>query len=262
VAEDLVQWVVRGEAAIPAGEAWLREPERQRLAHLRFTKRRSEYLVRRLAGKVAVATVLGLGDDAATLGRIGVLNKPTGAPYVTVDDQPAGLEVSLTDRAGWAVCVVGRSGRELGVDLEIVEARSPGFVTDFLAPDERSTVAAWSDASPGAGDLAANLIWSAKESALKVLHVGLGVDTRTVEVRLSPLRRPTPSTPASGWAPLSVTVESATMPGYWRRDGLFVLTVVTAPGTALRPPRPLPGSAALLAAATPVDGWMADPVAD
>ena len=83
---------------------------------------------------------------------------------------PAGVEVSLTDRAGWAVCLVWTEPRPVGCDLELAEPRSRAFVRDFFTEAERRAVA-------GAGRAAgprevANLIWSAKESALKVLQTG------------------------------------------------------------------------------------------
>ena len=65
----------------------------------------------------------------------------------------------------------------VGCDLELVEPRTPGFVADFLTAAEQQSVASRPDP-----DAAANLIWSAKESALKVLQTGLRRDTRSVEV--------------------------------------------------------------------------------
>ncbi len=58
--------------------------------------------------------------------------------------------------------------------------------------------------------LAANLIWPAKESALKVLRTGLRADTRTVEVVLA---EPSGiSTGAGQWQRLSVDREPAGSP--------------------------------------------------
>ena len=256
-----MRWMARGESGIPPGELWLRGPERQRAAGMRFTKRRTEYLLRRLAGKSAVAAVLGLPADAATFGRIGVLNHPTGAPYVTVDDQPAGLEVSLTDRAGWAVCLAGQSLGALGVDLEIVEPRSDGFVRDFLTPSEQAAVAACAAHGPDGHDAAANLIWSAKESALKVLRLGLRADTRTVQVHLPDPTEPARVRPGAGWSPLRVATGIGDMPGWWRREGWFLLTVVAAPGAPVGAPDELPGSEPLLTA-VPVHSWLERPLAD
>lgn len=245
-------WYACGEDTIPAGEDWLAALERERLAQIRFTKRRTEFLLRRTVGKRAVAAVLSLGDDPATCGRIGMLNHPSGAPYVVLDGAVLDLEVSLTDRAGHAVALIRPSGSQargpVGIDLELVEERTNGFVEDFLTAGE----AAWVRAR-GQVAVDANLLWSAKEAALKVLKVGLRADTRTVEVRVDDTVR------ADGWAALEVVQgeSGATFPGWWRRDGHFVLTVVTTHPDG--PPQALPGTGNL-AAAEPIHSWLAEPV--
>ena len=191
-------------------------------------------------------------DDPAALGRIAVLNAPTGAPYVQVDGRRLAMDVSLTDRAGWAVCLVGADLGAVGCDLEIVEPRSPGFVTDFLTGDEQALVAAAGALSGQARDAAAILVWSAKESALKVLRLGLRADTRWVEVVVDQSPR------GDGWARTTTTWRGGrVMPGWWRRDGAYLLTVA-GPGD-LEPPPVLPG-AVDLGRATPVHSWVGRPL--
>jgi 4'-phosphopantetheinyl transferase len=253
--EDASRWLARSEDTIPSGLHWLSARERDRLDQFRFTKRRTEFLLRRWAGKSAVARATGLPADSGTAVRIEVLNHPSGAPFVEVDGRRADLDVSLSDRAGTAVGLVGALGSgpgTLGVDLEVVEPRSRGFVSDFLTDSE----AAWvehrraQDGEDGWQE-AANLVWSAKEAALKVLRVGLRADTRTVDVTVEEERRD------DGWAPLLVdSVRGGRMPGWWRRDGLFVLTVAYAAGGAVPEPPALLTGGSDLAAATPVHTWM------
>jgi 4'-phosphopantetheinyl transferase len=251
-----MQWLVRGESQVPPGLGWLTDREAARAAAMRFTKRRNEYLVRRYAGKCAVAAAAGLPSAAEDLGRIGVLNRMTGAPYVEVDGQALGLDISLTDRAGWAVCLVGPDLGAVGVDLEIVEPRSDLFVSDFLTPAEQALVAR--APGPDGHDATANLVWSAKESALKVLRTGLRADTRTVEVALEDPSRV--SVGGGQWQRLSVTSATRRFPGWWRRDGVFLLTVVAAAGLA-EPPQVLPGSADLTLA-EPVHSWVDHPIVE
>ncbi|WP_407685691.1 4'-phosphopantetheinyl transferase family protein [Mycobacterium sp. HUMS_1102779] len=245
-----MRWLAMGEDALPAGERWLAPAEAASLAGLRFTKRRTEYLLRRLVAKHAVAAVTGRSTDPAALAGIEVRNAPGGAPYVCVEGTPVGLEVSITDRAGWAVCVTCR--HPVGCDLELVEPRTPGFVLDFLTATEQRLVA--SHPAGDERDAAANLIWSAKESALKVLRTGLRRDTRSLEVTLAAPR-------GDGWGELTVhATEGTVFPGWWRRDGRFLLTVaaeVTA--VAAEPPVTLrdPG---VLAAAQPRHSWLDRPL--
>jgi len=249
-----LRWLARGEHELPDNDSWLTPLESQRAAGMRFTKRRTEYLLRRWVGKQAVAAVIDTATDVRELARIEVANRPGGAPYVLVDGTPLGLDVSLTDRAGWAVCVVGPDLSAVGCDLEIVEARTQGFVSDFLTDVERGYVAANADGD--AKDAAANLLWSAKESALKVLRTGLRRDTRTVEVTVEDSG---PGLDTDHWGRLTIsTVEGATLTGWWRREGAFLVTI--AADSSIPPPKPLPGCARL-SEASPVHSWVGRPLA-
>ena len=252
-----MQWLARGEPHLPPTTDWLTDYEARRASSMRFTKRRTEYLVRRLTAKHAVLTTLGWEADVSTLARVAVPNRLTGAPYVEVDGEPLGLDVSLTDRAGWGVCLVGSDLGAVGCDVEIVEPRSDGFVRDFLTPAEQQVVTGASDDEGRM--LLANLFWSAKESALKVLRTGLRRDTRSVEVRLAD-----PDQRADGvWSPLEVSSRQpdaeTRFPGWWLREGVWLLSVCYAesgpePRALEHPP--------VLRTATPVHSWMTKPLVD
>lgn len=209
-------WLARGEDQLPPVGDWLSPAERSRAAGLRYTKRRNDFLLGRWTLKLAVARVLGWPDGTAGLARIEARPAPGGAPRLYVDGRPAARAVSLTDRAGCAVCLVAAGPGKIGCDVEIAEPRSDAFVRDYLTGPERRAVAA---AGPGR-DKVANLIWSAKESALKVLETGLRRDTRSVEVTV-----PGPCPPERTWSPLQVrTAEGAVFPGWWRHSGPFLVT--------------------------------------
>jgi 4'-phosphopantetheinyl transferase len=216
-----VWWLAREADTLPSGLSWLTPREAERVAQLRYAKRRSDFLLRRVTAKHALAAVLGLPADPSGLARVEVGNAPSGAPYALVDGAPAGLQVSISDRAGRAVCVVGVGA--FGCDLELVEPRSDRFARDFLTEAEREFLAARPHGDPR--DAAANLVWSAKESALKALRTGLRRDTRSVEVAIEG----TVETARRGrWEPLTVrAVEGPVLPGWWRRDGDYVFTVAS-----------------------------------
>ncbi len=245
-------WLAHGEQEVPAGVDWLTLREQTILAELRYTKRRVEFLTRRWTAKRAVAMVLGRGLTTTAVAGVEIRHHPSGAPWVAVDGQPAAIDVSISDRAGWAVCLVGPPGGAsgpLGIDLELVEPRSDAFVGDFFTAGEVAGVRGLPAGE--ARDEAANLIWSAKESALKVLKVGLRADTRDVEVDFSQERR------ADGWAPLAVTGrDGAAFPGWWRRDGVFLLTLT---GRQLAPPPVQLEGGGNLAEAVPLHSWLARP---
>jgi 4'-phosphopantetheinyl transferase len=247
-----VHWLTRGLEQLPDGEAWLSPAELERAGRMRYAKRRSEFLAARFAAKHAIARAVGMPtEDVAALSTVEVRHRPSGAPMAFVAGEPAGVAMSLTDRADWAVCIVSNGNHvSLGCDLELVEPRSAGFVRDYLTASEQDAVHAADDPH-----LVANLMWSAKESALKVLQTGLRRDTRTVEVTLI-------DTPpdqvggeaASEWRPLEVRpVEGGVFPGWWRRFDRWLLSVASSAPSA--PPKSLEQPNAL-ESALPGHRWM------
>jgi 4'-phosphopantetheinyl transferase len=245
-----ILWLAQSERDLPEGPDWLTPFERERAEGMRFAKRRTDYLLARWVGKRAVALALGHPLGAETLARIAIVNAEDGAPEARFDGVPAPVGISLSDRAGWGVCAVGVGDAPVGCDLELVEPRSRRFVADYFTAAER----AWVDeADDAARDARANLVWCAKESALKVLRTGLRRDTRDVEVE-------TAGRGQRDWEPLRVRVragEGAVYPGWWHRFGPFLLSVAAA--------RPAPPPVSLcdppgLLAAEPFHSWMERPL--
>ena len=242
------RYLAVGMTDLPTDDHWLTEPEAERLRGFRFAKRREEARLGRWTAKRALAMALGHDDDRGSLRALMVRNASDGAPEVFIDGQRAPVSISMTDRADWAVCAVVDGVTSIGCDLELVEPRSQGFVTDWFTPPERELVAA----HPDDHDLLANLIWSAKESALKVLRTGLRRDTRSVEVSLGTFDQDD-----GAWTPLSVTTsEGDEFAGWWIRFNEFVLTYASAGPTG--PPATLVEPAPLSTAA-PAHSWMTDP---
>lgn len=243
-------WHSSGGDATPPGWDWLGPLERRRAQTMRFAKRRDEFLMARWAAKTAVAGSLA---DGTRPDEVEIRHAADGAPHAYVRDEPWDRRLSLTDRADWAVCLVSPSQVEVGCDLELVEARSEGFVRDWLTPAEQDLVSGAS--GPEEHALRANLVWSAKESALKVLRTGLRRSTHSVEVTLDPAAAADPD----GWRPLSVRDRDggADFPGWWCRHGDFLLT------TCAQEPMPAPVALVApppLAEAVPTHRWMAEPL--
>ena len=121
-------WLARGEHDLPSGGAWLTADEATRASGMSFTKRRTR------VPPAALGLQSGRRRRRPACRRIPRLwpasRSPTG-PAVRrlwpVDGVPTALDVSLSDRAGWAVCLVGSGLGRVGCDLEIVEPRSAGF---------------------------------------------------------------------------------------------------------------------------------------
>ena len=148
------------------------------------------------------------------------------------------------------MCLLAAQPAAVGCDLELVEPRSDAFVRDYLTGPERRLVAA----AGSSHDVAANLVWSAKESALKALRTGLMRDTRSVEVAVADL-----GPPELTWLPLRVqAAEGEVFHGWWLRSGPFLLTACA------RGELPAPDAldaVSPLAGALPSQQWLAWPVA-
>lgn len=128
---------------------------------------------------------------------------------------------------------------QVGVDVEGIEPRADSFVQAYFAVDEMHWI------GQALGDeqaLLATVTWSAKEAVLKALHLGLTVDTRRV-VCLPATGLELAAGAEYGWNEVHVQCDPALLPealrlagqpasaadwtvrGWWRREGLFVLTL-------------------------------------
>ncbi len=146
---------------------------------LRFPKRRADWRLGRWTAKHAVAHSLDFPHDAQTLAGVEIRPAASGAPEVFLGDEPANLAISLSHRSGTAACAVATGEAKLGCDLEMIEPRSDAFVADYFTEQEQEVVR---QACTADRFLLIALIWSAKESALKVLRAGLRIDTRSLSV--------------------------------------------------------------------------------
>jgi 4'-phosphopantetheinyl transferase len=235
-----IEWLAVGEHEVPVDDEWLSVREQLWLDRMRFPKRRLEYRLARWGAKAAVAAAF----EGSLPGPVEIGHLPEGAPAGYVAGTEIPRRISMTDRAGWAVCAVAPPGVEVGVDLELVEPRSPAFVRDYFTPAEQAMIG--SEADP----VVANLVWSAKESVLKVLRTGLRRDTRSVEI--------TGGAVGEGiWVPFTATADgdSRSFTGWWRRYGPFLLTF--AADALTPPPRVLDGRS--LERAEPVHSWLERP---
>lgn len=217
-------WLEQNEADVPATHEWLSVEEKSRLADMRFHKRWTEWRLGRWTAKRALAWWLNLPEDVRSLQEVYIQTAPSGAPEVYLFNQPVGISLSLSHRAGKALCFVGFSGANLGCDLELVEPREDSFVADFFTGNEQKLM---EEAPADERAILATLLWSAKESALKTLRVGLRVDTTLVDVS------PTKASYRVGgqnWSPLSLRcVGDRVLRGWWRCSSGMIRTLVFNP---------------------------------
>ena len=235
-----VYWLERTACDVPGDDTWLCAAELARLELMRIPKRRADWRLGRWTAKNAVAAYLKLARDPIALSGIEVRPKHSGAPEVFLANEPAPVSISLSHRSGVAACAIAPPGTRLGFDLEVIEPRSQAFHEDYFTADERQLIA---NALPTDRDKAVNLFWSAKESALKALDVGLRLDTRRVSVSsmnglscaaetklqlgVGSLDQ-TESTPGL-WNPFRVAFGDYIFQGWWQQTGVLLRTMVAAP---------------------------------
>jgi phosphopantetheinyl transferase (holo-ACP synthase) len=209
-------------------------------------KRRADFLLGRATAKAVV--IAALAEVRPAPWRAGSLELPAdpgGAPFARLALEAAPIagfapgerlpvSVSISHHEGRALCAAawigpGAPWRAVGIDLGRIEPRSAGLQRTFFTDGEQR----WIGAAPsGEADLRANLVWCAKEAALKALGLGLTVDTRWLDC----LPEDTPADPThwplrppgGGWRRFGVRCAPALLPegallrGAWRAFDGFV----------------------------------------
>ena len=245
-----------------------------RLEQFRFEKRRREWLLGRWTAKQLLRNHLRERHafdaplDALVIGR-----EPGGAPPAILDgqqaleagwpvqeveelpligaagEQPAGpaltvvgvrlpVSLSISHSNGAAFCALlptnGASPRwQLGADIERIAGRSEQFRASFLTAVENRWI---SGAVAELADTLVTATWSAKESVLKALQLGLTVDTRQVTALCQI------AGDLTQWTAVQIDCDATILPlpnvadgvsaavshrltGWWRIDGDYVLTM-------------------------------------
>jgi len=218
-----VFWLEQTEAEVLPGDDWLSAAEAISLEILRFPKRRSDWRLGRWTAKNAVAMCLGIFSEINALRRIEIRASSSGAPEVFLEGQPAPVVISLTHRAGLGACLVGQTNTVVGCDLEFIESHGDAFAADYFSGDEQALLAI---APKETREALVALLWSAKESALKVLRQGLRLDTRSVMV----IPGIAPLSDGPVWHPLKVHFAGGDdFQGWWNQSGGFIRTILAAP---------------------------------
>ena len=205
-------YLVRCGADLPQCTDWLTPPESRVYRSLRSQKRKFDWLLGRWTVKSALQLLPGIPRQPMTAWQ--VLPAASGAPALLLHGERQDIGLSLSHSEKRAFCVMSTHQGALGCDIEAIEDRGPTFEETYFTANERDRL----DRSPESRrPLLASLVWSAKESALKILGLGLRADTRRIEVDVPEIG------PPESWAPLSVNDIQATrrFEGWWgAHDGM------------------------------------------
>lgn len=234
-----VYWFEQSMGDVPEGEEWLSSREAAHLRSLRFPKRRVDWLLGRWTAKIAISALHGLRAEPDALSAIEIRSAPSGAPEVFFMNAPLAVLISLSHRVGIAACALGWSGSSLGCDLETIEPHGDAFPADYFTAEEQALV---TEAATKTDALRfVNLLWSAKESALKLLGEGLRIDTRRVVVKLPRAHEDERNLPRpcfcaatiperADWSPLQVCyMDREIFCGWWSQTGKLLRTMLAVP---------------------------------
>jgi 4'-phosphopantetheinyl transferase len=243
----MIDWLIQSVTAHPAlarGVApggLLSEREQKQLTALRIAKRRRDWLLGRWTAKhLLQAYIEGRTGVRPPLNTRRVANDLYGAPYVAGDwglaigdreliaqspiPTPQSLNLSISHCDSYALCALSDAAVQIGADIERVEPRPWQFVEDYFTEDEVMLVR---HAPADQRDRLITAIWSAKEAALKALHLGLSVDTRSVICLVCMPEQ------ADHWIGFDIVCDrrllglssTPVLTGWWRQMSSYVLTL-------------------------------------
>ena len=226
----MIRWLVQSttehgdlaQGIAPAG--FLHPAEQRRLAELKLSKRRSEWLIGRWTAKQLLQACLECDLNLhLPLDAFGIYNDARGAPVAMVDCGSRIVEwaISISHSHGCGFSAALPDGAiGLGADIERIEQREWCFVEDYFTANEIARVRSV-PVEQHATLITA--IWSAKEAALKALRLGLTIDTRRVHCAIDPRRYSD-----HDWLEFQITCTpngTEILRGWWRVWGEYVLTL-------------------------------------
>ncbi len=210
--------ITRTSKQIPLDDNWLSKEEREVVSAFRFPKRRTDWRLGRWTAKQTICLLKNWGDSA--LASLEIRSDSNGAPEVFFEGKPADVSISISHSGDRSFCLAGPRTLAAGCDLEWIEPREKNFAPDYFTDEELAFVLQAQDKR----EMAETLIWSAKESALKVIRKGLTLDTRSVGIR------PDFAEPSEVWQ--RWTGKSLDPPriyhGLWRAADSFIYTLAVA----------------------------------
>lgn len=218
--DEKIFWLKQKKTNLPENLEWLAENEKKFLASLRFTERQKSWLLGRWTAKQTLLKYrkqLGFENNFSFAG-LEIAKKTTGAPSIYYQNKIIPLSISLSHREDMAVCALARTNYKIGIDIEKIEPRTSNFIEDYFTALEIEKIYKPEKLEQA---LLANLFWSAKESVLKALEVGLSISTHQIEIKNIETNRVT------GWQIFHAIAyhTGESFLGWWQQIEDFVITI-------------------------------------
>lgn len=212
-----IHWLTHDLDEVPVGDVWLSPREISVLAGLHVPKRRSDWRLGRWTTKSVCQAYRP--DTFPEMSKMDIIAAEDGGPDLYFSGGPrAPVSISISHSNARGFSAVAPEGTSIGCDLELIEKKSLDFFEDYFTAEEISFCRrAPEDAYP----ISCYLIWSAKESCLKVLREGLRRDTRSIGIRAS---FPAAEGVWTEWTGLC-SIMGKEFCGWWRKEDGFMYTV-------------------------------------
>jgi 4'-phosphopantetheinyl transferase len=207
---------------LPTNKDWLSEKEQLHWQKILTVKKSQEWLFGRWTAKRMIEQYLKLENISSFLDyqTVEIKARKNGVPQAFLADKKLPINISISHRAKICFCALTQNLVKIGADVELIEPRSKVFLEDYFTNNEQDFL---NRKDSNEQEIFANLFWSAKESTLKALEVGLTVDTRNIEIL--------PITPELNniWQPFFSLTKNREEKffGWWRKSGEYVFTLVT-----------------------------------
>ncbi len=176
-------------------------------------------VVRALGSQIAVKLGFWLRTNLL-LSELSFDNEASGAPFVEWQGKRNQGSLSISHRGEYAVAAFCRDpDTSIGIDLELIEPKSHGFVEDYFTAQEADWVFGLPEDQQA---LAASLLWSGREALLKALQLGLRIDTRQIALGIPNFDI------TDDWQPLDIRKcppEATHLQLFWKRVDKAVLTL-------------------------------------
>ena len=234
----MIHWLIQNSAAHPdlahgqPPPGLLSAEETAVFDSFKLLKRRQDWLLGRWTAKHLLQEVIHRDrGQRIALDTFSILPGADGAPVVSFDSSltvhGSPFTISISHSQGTSFCAaVARPEWPLGADIERIESRSANFMTSYFTEEEQEQIRR---AAPDLQDALVTAIWSAKEVALKAIHKGLRVDTRSVSCQIeAPKELPKAWRPyRTRWVRKPDIIHRPELRSWWMVSGQYILTLAT-----------------------------------
>jgi len=217
--KNKIFWMIQEKSNLPDKLDWLAPMELNQVAGFRFQKRRDDWLLGRWTAKKLILTCYS-GQDSIDPKDIVIQNEASGAPYALLQGTRMLGTISISHRGEYAAATFTENPKwSLGIDLELIEEKTQGFLDDYFTTSEVQQIKALSSNEQA---LASSLLWSGREAMVKAHQIGLRLDTRVFELKIPS------ATIHESWQHLKILVLPAEMGKvslFWRMGDCYLITL-------------------------------------